>query len=151
MPLILNTPPADLPQRILWDPLETAQIKEAKEKIDALVQKGFTVKQLDEVEGAALLEPKLLNKRQLLMRVMDETGDRRIIWDRNDRRQILEVKKEFEESIARGYKAYVCRMNGSKGRRMDTFDALMEELIISSERDENPRAHGLLVPKALPG
>lgn len=153
MPLMLNTPQAELPQRVLWDPLQATEAEEARAKIDALVQRGFEVKQLNSGEGEALLEPKPLSKERLLLRIMDETGDRRIVWDRNEPRQIEEVKLEFERCLAQGYKAYVCRMDGSRGRQMDSFDSLMEELIISGEMEGSiaRRAHGLLVPKAVPG
>jgi len=149
MPLILNPPEARRPITLLWDPKSRQEAAESQERIAELCAKHFAVSARDDVEGQATLTPAdTLDPQCVVFRVLTENGDDVIVWDRRDYDQILEARALFDDYLSRGYRAYVMRSDGEKGSRVDSFDALLETVIISKE---GKSYEALLVPPTHPG
>lgn len=159
MPLQLNTPdPAmDLRKRIIWDPEIASDVLEAQEKVDKLRDQGFIVYSSN--PGELVLMPPPRDHGLFLIRVLDDNGDTRLVWNRRDQSEVDEARIKFDEYLKKGHRAYVCRSDGTKGRRVETFDAMMEELILMEKRaaEEHDRLKGwgqpeaIMVPKTHPG
>lgn len=73
-----------------------------------------------------------LGPTQSVMAVMNESGDKKTIWDRNDPVEVEAAKKEFEHFRSKGYLAY--KVEGKEGRRgevLHKFDPEAERIIFS--------------------
>ena len=163
MPLQLNPDEAcvELSKRIIWNHLDPNEDKEAQEKIKKYQEQGFMVHDIlenKEVKEFVLVPPEM-HPETAIMRILDDNGDSRILWNRNNVDEVQEAKDKFEEYKKKGYKAYVCRRDGSKGSKVDTFDVLMEELIMADQhQSEKPsdsisrrNSEAVLVPPTHPG
>ena len=162
MPLQLNTPdPAmDLRKRIIWDPENVEDVLEAQGKVEKFREKGFVPLKDQCFNGQMVMTPPpRLSNDTVLMRVLDDNGDSRIVWNRKDQDEVDEARTKFEEYIKEGYRAYVCRSDGTKGRKVETFDALMEELILLDKNEATKhdadkgwaQPESIMVPKTHPG
>jgi hypothetical protein len=106
-----------------------------------------------------VLAPPARSPDHVLMRVLDDNGDTRLLWNRRNQPEVDEARAKFNEYLTKGYRAYVCRSDGAKGRKVDTFDALLEEVILltSTEATRRDAAQGwrqpeaILVPPTQPG
>jgi len=130
MPLQLAADPStELPKRVVWDPDKPDDYKAAFQRVQELTDQGFTVDYTG--VGEVLLSPPPFNSDQLLIRVLDDNGDSRILWNRKRQAEVEDARRRFDEYMKKGYRAYVCRSDGSKGARVETFDALLEEIIVA--------------------
>jgi hypothetical protein len=142
MPLQLNTPETARDKLITWDPNVKAETKEARSEIGRFRRLGFTL--VSDKDGEAKLEAPAPAEYQIIYRVLSANGDDRLVWDRKDPDQVVEARTKFEEYIEKGYRAYVCRRDGSKGSQLNSFDALLQEVIMEE-------GQVVMVPKAMPG
>jgi hypothetical protein len=149
MPLMLNTPETARPKRIVWDPKSTTDAYEAGLKTGELLKQGWTpTTSLGDSEalGEMVMVPPQKDANMGVMRVLDESGDSRIVWDRRDKNQVKEAFAKFKDFIVKGYRAYVVRSDGSKGSRLDEFDPLLEEIMVGKRPEEI-----VMVPATVPG
>jgi hypothetical protein len=144
MPLQLNTPESARDKLITWDPDNLVEANEAREEIARFRRLGFTVSDEANIEGECKLYAPSPAEHQLIYRVLSENGDDRLVWDRRNKDEVEEAKVKFEEYVEKGYKAYVCRRDGSKGSQIDSFDALLQEVIME-------KGQVVMVPKTMPG
>lgn len=161
MPLCLNTPDPtlDLRKRIIWNPESADEVLEAQAKIDDLRKQGFEPVQQPSPPGEMVLEPPARDSGLFLVRILDDSGDTRLVWNRKNHQEIEDARKKFDEYISKGYRAYVCRWDGSKGSRVESFDSLLEEIIMVEKKlDEHTRvgekrkpAEAVMVPPTAPG
>lgn len=157
MPLCLSADPAmDLRKRIVWDTSKMEDVLEAQQRIDALRAQGFTRAEGPFLPGEMVLEPPKRAEDMMLLRILDDSGDSRIVWNRRNEQEIREARQKFEEHIRKGYRAYVTRSDGSKGRRIEDFDSLLEEIVLTQEKSLGMRtpdrpAEAILVPPTAPG
>ena len=142
MPLQLNTPETARDKLITWDPDSEAETREARSEIGRFRRLGFTL--VSDTSGEAKLEAPAPAENQLIYRVLSKNGDDRLVWDRRDPDQVAEAKIKFQEYMDKGYKAFVCRRDGSKGSQIESFDALLQEVIME-------KGQVIMVPKAMPG
>ena len=158
MPLQLHNPDPsfDIRQRIVWDPANSLEVMEAQAKLDALRHQGYTVTSTD--PGECVLEPPDREEHQVLVRILDDSGDTRLVWDRRNLDEVSDARAKFGEYLKQGYKAYVSRSDGTKGRRVETFDAMMEEIIMldkkaaeAYDKEKGWRPEVIMVPKTAPG
>ena len=75
-----------------------------------------------------LIYPKDLRPGQLFLQVLDETGDRHLVWDSNDPDEVKEAAKLFKEYTDRGWRAYAVSDGGKRRRRIRAFHPSLEEL-----------------------
>jgi hypothetical protein len=145
MPLILNTVETERQKEFCWDPENESESCEVHTEIKDLVAKGYDLK-LYLSSGTALLLPPAKKDTEFTFRILSENGDDRIVWDRTDHKQVMEAKKTFNNYLNKGYKAYTVKQHGGgKGNRIDSFDDLLEEVVMQ-KGDE-----ALLVPPTMPG
>lgn len=68
-----------------------------------------------------------------ILHMMDETGDTRMQWDKNNPAEIAKAKQRFDELKAKGYMAYSLNKKGTQGDVMQDFDPNAERIIMHSQ------------------
>jgi len=131
-------------QLVVWDPDDLEQTKEALFKVTALEADGFTVEELSLSDGRVQLTPPSLDEHHLLMRILSQNGDDRIVWDRRIPAQVKEAFKKFKELMKKGYTAYATMLNGSRGHKITEFDPGLEEVLLTAKEIT-------MVPRTVPG
>ena len=66
---------------------------------------------------------------QMLLQILDESGDQRIIWDAEEKAEVAKAAKKFADYLERGWKAYAIDVSGKKGKRIHSFDPEREEIL----------------------
>jgi len=62
--------------------------------------------------------------------ILDESGDSRVQWDRNNPEQVAAAKKKFDELRAKGYLLYKVDSRGKQsGEVITQFDPTAERII----------------------
>jgi hypothetical protein len=128
--------------RIEWDIASKREVEEAKSFYRAARQEGRKIVDLNNNPITAF-KPALLGiiitdteltESQFAMRIHDKTGDRRLIWDAKDPKQITEAGKLFNEYIDKGWKAYMIDEKGKRSQRIYGFDAQNQELFFDEQK-----------------
>lgn len=65
------------------------------------------------------------------MRVIDSSGDTKIIWDPAEEAEVTQARQTFAGLKEQGYIAYQVDVKGRKGDVVDTFDPDAEKLILA--------------------
>lgn len=65
------------------------------------------------------------------MAIMDRTGDTKIMWDRNNKDETDNARKQFDHWKGKGYLAYTVKKNGEPDTQIHTFDPTAEKIIFS--------------------
>ena len=73
-----------------------------------------------------------LDEGQVLC-ILDETGDSRFQWDKNDPEQVAKAQAKFDEMKKKGYLAYSVNKKGDRGDVINTFDPNAERIIMHSQ------------------
>jgi len=69
-----------------------------------------------------------LKDSEVFMRILDESGDSRVIWDSRDPKQVADAATLFEEYLKKGWRAYAVDQHGVQGKRIRRFNAATEEI-----------------------
>jgi hypothetical protein len=78
-----------------------------------------------------ILETELL-PTQGMLRCIDDTGDTKVIWDRNSPDEVAAAQETFRRLKKKGYLAYeVTGKDGAKGAVVDEFNPDAERLILA--------------------
>jgi hypothetical protein len=64
------------------------------------------------------------------MCILDESGDSRMQWDRNNPEQVAAAQARFDELKAKRYLAYKVDAKGGQGEVIDKFDPSAERIIL---------------------
>jgi hypothetical protein len=64
------------------------------------------------------------------LRVMDGTGDTKLIWDSGNADEVKTAKKTFEDLTAKGFKAFAVKKSGKPGEQIKKFDPEAEKIIL---------------------
>jgi len=56
------------------------------------------------------------------LRILDNTGDTKVIWDKNNSDEVEAAEEQFETLIDKGFTAYKVKKDGKKGRKITSFD-----------------------------
>jgi len=67
------------------------------------------------------------------LNILDDTGDSRIQWDRNNSEQVAAAEARFNELKAKRYLAYKVDASGRQGEVIDKFDPNAERIILHSQ------------------
>ena len=65
------------------------------------------------------------------MRVIDNTGDSKIIWDKDNPDEIEAARETFKKLTKKGYMAYSVKSKGEKGELLTEFDPKAEKIILA--------------------
>ena len=65
--------------------------------------------------------------------ILDDTGDSRMQWDKNDPIQVAAAKARFDELKAQRYLAYKVDASGRRGEVIDKFDPKAERIIMHQQ------------------
>ena len=62
--------------------------------------------------------------------ILDESGDSRLQWDRNNPESVKAARERFEELRGKGYLAYKLDRGGAQGAVIDDFEPDAERIIL---------------------
>lgn len=65
------------------------------------------------------------------MRVMDKSGDTRVIWDPDNEDEVAQARKTFDDLRSKRFVAFRVGEGGRKGEQIREFDASAEKLILA--------------------
>jgi len=128
-----------------WNPENFKEVNEAKkiylkarrEGRKILDLKGNVIDRFHPSMGMIIIKEVEVNDGKVAMRIFDKTGDRRIIWDSRDPDEVAEAKRNFDEYINKGWKAYAVSKEDNRSRRIYKFDPLKEEIEIDERTTED--------------
>jgi len=64
------------------------------------------------------------------IRLLDKTGDLKVMWDKNNVDEVNAAKEQFNNLIDKGYTAFSVEKDGGKGKKVTEFDKSMEKIIM---------------------
>lgn len=132
--------------RIDWDKTNKKQVEEAKihylkakkEGRQILTESGKEVLAFRSDFETLIVTEKKLDTDQFALHILDETGDRRLIWNASCPDEIKEAQDTFNKYIKKGWKAYGVREDGKRSNRIRKFDPSTEEVFF----DDKPNSIG---------
>ncbi len=65
------------------------------------------------------------------IRVIDPSGDTKIVWDAGRADEVAAARKTFDDLTGKGYLAFSVKKKGDKGKKVDKFDPNAEKLILT--------------------
>jgi hypothetical protein len=119
-----------------FDRRSRRQVEDAKSKFiqakrhgrQVLTVDGQPLQTFSEVhDGFKIVEVELA-RDHFALRIFDDSGDRRLIWDARDPDQITEATRLFNDYVRRGWKAYAVTPDGTLSHRIRAFDAETQEV-----------------------
>jgi hypothetical protein len=128
-----------------FDPLIKKQVEEAKkiyqqsrmENRVILNPSDFSeINSWGDVKDGFTVDAEQVAENTFAIRILDETGDRRLIWDLRSPKETNEAQQKFEEYLAKGWKAYAIDRKGKKSYRIMSFDAESQEVVFD---EKSPR------------
>lgn len=124
-------------RRIAWDTARMREIEEAKQEYLKYRREGHAILKSDgtAMERFAAMAGEMLVKAEQtegknVLKILCETGDERITWDKENGRQAKEAKHKFEDYLAKGWKAYSVDSKGNKNRKITEFDVDAQEILM---------------------
>jgi hypothetical protein len=126
---------------IEWDDTDKREVENAKEHYRNARSAGRIITDLDgniithfrPSLCGFIIKEKELKENEFAVRVLDETGDRRLIWDAADPFQIREAATLFKDYIKRGWRAYAVDDSGKSRRRIHDFDLEKQEILFEEK------------------
>lgn len=123
-------------RQINWDPNDKCQIDDAKTEYRRFKAEGQLIEGLDGVEwthflplsGGFVIRGNELKENQFKWRILDDSGDRTMVWDSSDPAQVDEARATFESYLSKGWKAYAISDTGKRMRRIRRFNSELEEV-----------------------
>lgn len=91
----------------------------------------------------------VLNDDELAFRILDNTGDQRLIWNLKNPNQVAEAKERFEKHIKSGGRAYAIFRDGSKAHRIKSFLEEREEVILEDKTPSGSKAPKVVEVKSV--
>jgi len=65
------------------------------------------------------------------LRVMDGTGDTKLIWEEDNEVEVDAARELFNKLRGKGYNAYAVKENGKKGELINKFEPAAEKIILA--------------------
>lgn len=152
---------------ITFNPNILKQVDEAKRKYITARRENRIITDLDGARidrfqanlGGFVIKEYDLRDDEFAVRIFDETGDRRIVWNASDPAQIREAKREFDKYVGKGWKPYAINRDGSVGKRIFAFDSEAEEIVLDEKGSIREKLKGFaskfkevkMMPRTYPG
>ena len=64
------------------------------------------------------------------MRILDESGDTKKIWDPDNKDEVKDAERTFKDLTQKGFKAFTVDKKGEKGKPIDEFDPEAGKMIL---------------------
>ena len=128
MPLQLGDASHERGHEIRWDISCATETSEAMTQAGLLRDRGFTER--SHGPGHLYFDPPVRDPNVGLFRILSESGDDLITWDRREPSQVREAYAKYNDLIKKGYRAYATNSAGKRSHRIDTFDPSLEEIIL---------------------
>lgn len=64
------------------------------------------------------------------MRIMDGSGDQKIIWDSDSKDEVDAARETFDRLTKKRYVAFSVKKGGAQGEKITEFDPKMEKIIL---------------------
>lgn len=82
---------------------------------------------MDEIENQEL------KPGQSVMAIMDETGDTKIFWNRDNKDEVENAREQFDRMLEKGYTAFrlAGKNNDEQGAVLKKFDPRAERIVFS--------------------
>ena len=128
-----------MPRSIIWNKSNKKEIEQAKKILMDFKRKGYELLKQDgtimEKFNSTLEEVRVIAKgvAKSCMKILDETGDDRLVWDKENGREAKQAKKKFNDLIAKGYSAFSVDHEGEKNKKITEFDIDAEEILMVPE------------------
>jgi len=122
--------------RIIWNKDSLKEIDEAKRTYLLYRSRGHEIltatgERMERFKPyAEEIIVKALRTAKRVMKILCESGDDRIIWDKENGKEAKEAKAKFEELLKKGYTAYSVDVSGNKNRKIEEFDIDAEEILM---------------------
>lgn len=71
-----------------------------------------------------------LNENQGVIAKMDDTGDTKIIWSRDNEDEVANARRTFDDLKTKGFTAYSVKKDGEKNEIIARFDPKAERIIM---------------------
>jgi hypothetical protein len=65
------------------------------------------------------------------MRILNHTGDTKVIWDRSKPAEVAHAQKTFDDMKKQGYDAFRVGADGKKTELLQKFDPSIEAMILT--------------------
>lgn len=65
------------------------------------------------------------------MSIIDHTGDTKLMWDSDNKDEVDDARRTFNDLRKKNYLAYEVKKKGGKGEIMDELDPRVERIILS--------------------
>jgi hypothetical protein len=65
------------------------------------------------------------------MRIIDQTGDTKLIWDSQNKDEVENARETFNRLRGKGHIAYSVKKNGNQGKVITEFDPDAEKIILT--------------------
>jgi len=121
---------------ITWNPLKLKEIDEAKSEFLKYRSLGHIIVKIDGTRMTSF-EPSaghmtILEERfkENIMKVLNEKGDEKITWTKENGRQAKKAKEQFESLLAKKYTAFSADTQGKKRAQITEFDVDAEVIIM---------------------
>jgi len=154
--------------RIDFNPLNRKQVDDAKKKYIQAKSDNRKILSPDRVpipsfvhairDGGFIIDETETSETEMAMHFIDDTGDRRVIWNMNDPAQVKEAAKNFKDYVAKGWKPYAIDRKGKRGMRIFSFNAEAQEIIFEDKTTVEKLANFVkkfkeikMMPKTMPG
>jgi len=69
-------------------------------------------------------------QKNRIIRFLDSSGDRRLVWRKESPDEVKEAKKAFREALAKGGLAYKVDEDGQRSSQIREFDPNAEEIVV---------------------
>ena len=83
-----------------------------------------TIEAMESLEAAAIAG-------KGVMAILDQTGDTKLIWDRNNEDEVENAKETFKRLTKKGHTAYLVKKDGEKGKVMTEFDPDAQAIVMA--------------------
>jgi hypothetical protein len=141
--------PLAFDKHLVWDPKNLKEVDEAKASLRAWKKMGYRV-ELSDGSEMEFFRPHYIEavvkagipKAKYTLRILDDTGDTVITWDKEDGAEALEAKKKLYEHLKKGGTAYTVRKDGTRKRMITEFDVDSQELILDDITTLVPKTVG---------
>lgn len=71
-----------------------------------------------------------MEKKMHIMRIAGRNGDTSVTWDVDNRAQVAEAQRQFEELVNAGHQAFAWKVAGGEGEATKTFDPEAEKILV---------------------